>query len=256
MWFDSHCHWLDDAFSSDRATCLAEAHAAGCCAFLVPSVNVVDWSRVAAFCDAHPSCYPAYGIHPYVAAHTAQTHKAALMNYLALDTTVALGEIGLDGCLPATSFAAQEAWFLSQLSMAQEFDLPVILHLNHAIDWGLKYLRRVRVRGGIVHAFNGSLQQAQQLIELGFALGFGGVVTNPRATKIRRLLCALPLESVVVETDAPYLPPIWQAGQRHTPEQLPQIGALIAQLRGLNTATLAQMTAATVTRCVPRAIIR
>ena len=253
MWFDTHCHWLDSAFDADRALCFAAAQAVGVSATLIPSVTPADWSAITTFCRTHSTCYPAYGIHPYAATEIIDDHQ--LINYLSMPTSVAIGEIGLDGRLDKATFAAQEHCFITQLKLAQQFDLPVILHLNHAIDAGLKYLRRYRVRGGIVHAFNGSLQQAQQLIDLGFALGIGGVASYPRAEKIRRVLCALPLGSLVLETDAPYLPPVWAKKTRHLPQELPRLGETIAQLRGITPAELAQVTMTTALRCLPRVAV-
>jgi len=138
-------------------------------------------------------------------------------------------------------------------------DLPVILHVRRSAERLLQHLRQVRVRGGIAHAFNGSLQQARAFADLGFCLGFGGALTYERATRLRQLACDLPLEALVVETDAPDIPPQWlytpaaaraegRAQGRNSPAELPRIGALLAELRGLSSQALAQSTTANARR--------
>jgi len=136
--------------------------------------------------------------------------------------------------------ARQEHYFLEQLRLAREFDLPVLLHIRRAQDTVLGHLRKIRVRG-IAHAFSGSRQQADEFIKLGFKLGFGGAATYPRATRLRELAATLPLESIVLETDAPDMPPEFVArGQPNKPEYLPRIAQTLAQLRGMSPEELAQ----------------
>jgi TatD DNase family protein len=154
-----------------------------------------------------------------------------------------VGEIGLDGFVASPTLAEQESLFIVQLKLAREFDLPVLLHIRRAQDQVLKHLRRIKVRGGIAHAFNGSRQQAEAFIKLGFKLGFGGAMTYPRALQIRQLAATLPLDSLVLETDAPDIPPAFLArGEPNQPAFLPQIAQTLADLRGM---TLAELTQAT-----------
>ena len=138
----------------------------------------------------------------------------------------------------------QEYYFVEQLKLAQEFDLPVLLHVRRAIDPILKHLRDHPVRGGIAHAFNGSRQQADEFIKRGFKLGFGGAMTHPRARRLRELAATLPPEAIVLETDAPDIPPAWITRGRNTPEQLPAIAAVLAGLRQSSIEEIAAVTTA------------
>ncbi|MBP9955276.1 MAG: TatD family hydrolase, partial [Ottowia sp.] len=176
---------------------------------------------------------------------------------------VAIGEIGLDFFANGLDPARQEQFYRAQLQLARRFDLPVILHVRRSADKLLKGLRDISVPGGIAHAFNGSLQQAQAFIALGFRLGFGGAVTYDRALQLRRLAAELPESALVLETDAPDIPPHWlyvtaaeraagHAPARNSPAQLPRIAAVVAQLRGISGAELARATRANACAALPR----
>src|SRR5690606_19400518 len=169
---------------------------------------------------------------------------------------VAVGEIGLDFFVPELAQGAlrekQEFFFAEQLKLARQAGLPVLLHVRRAQDTVLKYLRRIGVAGGIAHAFNGSFQQAEAFVGLGLRLGFGGAMTFPRALQIRRLASRLPLESIVLETDAPDIPPVWLHPGRNSPEQLPRIGQEFAALRGMAWQDAAQATSANAMAVLPR----
>jgi TatD DNase family protein len=136
----------------------------------------------------------------------------------------------------------QEHFFAEQLKIAQDFDLPVLLHARRSVDAILKHLRRTGVRGGIVHAFNGSRRQADAFLLLGFKLGFGGAMTFPRATRIRALAATLPPDAIVLETDAPDIPPAWLDGGRNSPAELPRIAGVLAELRGVERAEVERVT--------------
>jgi TatD DNase family protein len=169
---------------------------------------------------------------------------------------VAVGEIGLDFFIPALREdhlkEKQEYFYSEQLKIARDFDLPVLLHVRRSQDLVLKYLRRIKVRGGIAHAFNGSFQQAQTFIDLGFKLGFGGAMTFPRALQIRRLATEIALEHIVLETDAPDISPAWLHPQRNSPVELPQIGAALAELRGVPVEHIAESTFLNACAAMPR----
>ncbi len=168
------------------------------------------------------------------------------------ERAVAVGEIGLDGHHPGLDMARQEWFFAEQLRVAREFDLPVIIHARRAVDLVLKHLRRQSVPGGIVHAFNGSRQQADQLIGLGFKLGFGGSLTYSGSSRIRALAASLPLTSLVLETDAPDIPPAWLARGRNAPAELARIAGEFAALRGMTLAEVAAATSANALAVLPR----
>jgi TatD DNase family protein len=169
---------------------------------------------------------------------------------------VAIGEIGLDFFVPGLSSGPlrdkQEYFYSEQLRIARDFDLPVLLHVRRSQDTILKYLRRIKVCGGIAHAFNGSFQQAGIFIDLGFKLGFGGAMTFPRALQIRRLAGELPPDAIVLETDAPDISPAWLHPKRNSPEELPRIGHVLAELRGMEADAVAEMTSRNARSVLPR----
>jgi TatD DNase family protein len=156
---------------------------------------------------------------------------ARLEQRLRNEHVVAVGEIGLDGYVSQPTLAAQLPWFEAQLALARQFDLPVILHVRRAVDAIIHAVKRVGVRGGIAHAFNGSRQQAGLLIGLGFKLGFGGTLTYPGSRRIRALAAALPIDSLVLETDAPDIAPVWARGQRNEPATVARVAAELASIR-------------------------
>lgn len=235
MLIDTHCHLDASEFDHDRFVVLQAAHTAGVGSLVVPAVMAAHFAGVVDLSLQAPTCWPALGLHP-VYTHLHQTHDLLLLEqYLQTHQgrICAVGEIGLDGFITTSTIPQQEACFIPQLKLAKAYHLPVILHIRKAQDTVLKHLRRIKPIGGIAHAFNGSLQQAHAFIDLGFKLGFGGVMTHPRAQNIRRLAQTLPLESIVLETDAPDLSPHWAIGQRNSPAQLPAIAQTLADLRGI-----------------------
>lgn len=243
MLIDTHCHLDAPEFDADREQVIAAAKAAGVGVVIVPAVSIATLDSTRAVCSTHKDwAYPAYGLHPiYVNTHHRED-IAVLKNWLSQNPALAVGEIGLDGFVDGLSMSEQEWFFVEQLKLAREFDLPVVLHVRRALDTVLKHLRRYNVKGGIAHAFNGSPQQAEAFIQLGFKLGFGGAMTYPRALNIRRLAASLPLESIVLETDAPDIPPEWDAHGRNTPEYLGRIASACADLRAISVDELVRAT--------------
>jgi TatD DNase family protein len=241
FFIDTHCHLDAAEFDADRDAVHARAVAAGVGIQIVPAISRDNFAAVAATCMRYAGCLPAWGLHPmYVETHRAE-HLADLRAQVEAQRPVAIGEIGLDRFVDL-DYPAQEHFCIAQLKIAREYDLPVLLHCRRAHDDLLKHLRRIGVRGGIAHAFNGSFQQAEAFLKLGFRLGFGGAFTWPRASRLRRLAVELPLEAIVLETDSPDIPPAWVGRGRNTPEELPRIAATLAELRGIDVATVAQTT--------------
>ena len=262
MWIDTHCHLDAAEFDADRDAVREQSRALGVDLCVYPAVDVKAGDAVRQLAHRHGDVY-ALGIHPLYTPQATQTDVEALSSALQLHRgdarLVAVGEIGLDGFVPGLDMAWQEELLRAQLELARTLDLPVILHVRRSAERLLQHLRQVRVRGGIAHAFNGSWQQARAFADLGFCLGFGGALTYERATRLRQLACDLPLEALVVETDAPDIPPQWlytpaaaraegQAQGRNSPGELPRIGALLAELRGLSPQALAQSTTANACR--------
>ena len=238
MLVDTHCHLDAAEFAADRDAVHAAALAAGVGRIIVPAVTVDNCQAVKRTCQRYSGCRPAYGIHPLYVGQAVPEDLARLRRLLQQERPLAVGEIGLDFHVPDADIERQEFFYLEQLKLAREFDLPVLLHVRRAVDAILKGLRRIRVRGGIAHAFNGSRQQADELIKLGFKLGFGGTLTYPGSKRIRQLAAELPLTAIVLETDAPDIPPAWLASGRNSPDQLPRMAQELAGLRGIDGAEL------------------
>ena len=269
VWIDTHCHL--DEFADHGGAALADAERAraaqaGVAHCVLPAVELANLQAVRDLAHRHGDSY-ALGIHPLFTPVAGDEDLPALARALEQyqddPRLVAVGEIGLDLFVPHLDRGRQQHFYRAQLQLARRFDLPVILHVRRSADQLLKALRELPVRGGIAHAFNGSLQQAQAFIDLGFKLGFGGAVTFDRALQLRRLATELPLDTLVVETDAPDIPPHWlyvtaaerAAGRppaRNTPAQLPRIGAVVAQLRGISSTELAHATRANACAALPR----
>ncbi len=255
-WIDTHCHLDAPEFDADRDAVRARAAQAGVAHVVIPAVARGHWDAAVALARRHGDSY-ALGIHPLYTPQAGPQDIEALRGMLSRlrddPALVAVGEIGLDFFVPGLD-AERQIWFYEQqVGLAREFGLPVILHVRKSSDRLLKTLRAHPVAGGIAHAFNGSAQQARAFIDLGFRLGFGGAVTYDRALKLRELATTLPLDALVLETDAPDIPPHWlyatagqraagQAQGRNTPAELPRIAAAIAQLRGITVRELAAAT--------------
>ncbi len=233
MLIDTHCHLDDHAFDTDRAAVVAAAQAAGVGRIVVPAVLASRFADVAATVAEYPICLPAYGLHPIYADRHQSADLLQLEQRLSTGNAVAVGEIGLDGFDRRVGMDIQRHWFDAQLAIAETTGLPVLLHARHAVDGVIATLRRHKVKGGIVHAFNGSIQQAQQLMDLGFYFGFGGAFTWPRATRLQHLALNLPLERIVLETDAPDMSPVWARGERNQPAHVARVAAALAAVRNI-----------------------
>ena len=245
MWIDTHCHLDAPEFSSSLTSIISAAKDKNVRAILLPAVKAADSQSVRTlalqYSNEIPGLVYTLGIHPLY-TNQAQESDLKLLEEQIIQSLVdprfvGIGEIGLDYFVEGLDPHKQEYFFHTQLDLAQKFELPVILHVRRSQDVILKALRRRKIPGGIAHAFNGSFQQAQQFIELGFKLGFGGAATYERALQIRRLVKELPLESIVTETDAPDIPPAWLRSDNLTlnePEFLPRIAGELAAIRGMN----------------------
>ena len=252
MLIDTHCHLDAAEFDADRDEVHAGAAAAGVEKIVVPAVAVSAFAGTRQTAARYPGCFAAYGIHPLYVMQAAESDLAVVRQWLERESPVAVGEIGLDHYVGDVDPQRQEFFFVEQLKLARDFDLPVLLHVRRAVDPILKQLRRFKLRGGIAHAFNGSRQQADEFIKLGFALGFGGTLTFSGSARIRRLAAELPLESIVLETDAPDIPPAWLNGGRNAPAELAAIADVLADLRGMSRDELGLATSRNAQRVLPR----
>lgn len=248
MLIDSHCHLDAAEFDTDRAEVLARAQAAGVGAQVVPAVQAAGWPALRELCRAHAQLHPAYGLHPlYLAAHRAD-HLDLLADWLARERPVAVGECGLDFFVAGLDVEAQRHYFRRQLELARDFGLPVIVHARRAVDEVIASLRRVGGLRGVVHSYSGSAEQARQLWDLGFCLGFGGPITYERATRLRGIVAQMPGEFLLLESDAPDQPLAGHRGERNEPARLPEVLRTAAALRDESPQSLAALTSANARR--------
>ncbi len=239
---DTHCHIDIEAFDADREQVLQHASELGVRQLVVPAIDAARWEGLIGLCDVQPGLFPALGLHPvFLAAHSTDD-LAALERAIEKHRPVAVGEIGLDYFVPGLDRALQQTLFEAQLEIARNAKLPVILHVRKAHDQVLSTLRRIPVPGGTVHAFNGSLQHAGHYMDLGFKLGFGGMLTFPRSRKIRQLARDLPIDAIVLETDAPDMTVAAHQGERNSPEYLPDCLQSLAEVRDAGPDELARQT--------------
>lgn len=258
MLIDTHCHLDAAEFDADRDAVASAALLNGVNAIVVPAVTRNNFDAVIGLHQRHAHCAYALGIHPMYVDHAHEDDLNILVEYVRNHSPIAIGEIGLDYFLtnPKThpeNIQRQHYFFEAQLYIAQQHALPVILHVRGAIDQILKALRKHHLPGGIAHAFNGSMQQAKQFMDLGFKLGFGGAMTYGRALHLRELAKTLPLDAIVLETDAPDIPPEWVGKSgRNSPEQLPEIARILADLRQENIGQVLDITSANALKVLPK----
>jgi len=241
---DTHCHIDLPVFDADRSEILTRCRASGISRIVVPGVAAKTWGRLQEICATTPGLYASFGLHPIYLEQHGSEDVDALQQQIQQHRPVAVGEIGLDFYLAELDRKRQQALFEDQLAVAAHNQLPVLLHVRKSHDAVLACLRRSAVQGGICHAFNGSLQQAGNYLELGFKLGFGGMLTYERSHKLQRLAKQLPLEAIVLETDAPDMTGASHQGQRNSPEYLPECLQALAAIRGEDADDIAAQTTA------------
>lgn len=253
MLIDTHCHLDAAEFDADRSFIATESRKNGVAAIVVPAIMRSNFNAVIKLNQQHPHCAFALGIHPMYVNQSSLEDIDVLKSYVERYKPIAIGEIGLDYYVTKDNSELQVHFLTEQLKVAKHHGLPVLLHVRHAVDEVLKYVRRHQPVGGIAHAFNGSQQQAIQFIQLGFKLGFGGAMTYSRALKIRELAKTLPLESIVLETDSPDIPPEWVGSQgRNTPLELAKIAQVLADLREENLAQVVDITSSNAIKVMPK----
>src|SRR5690554_54197 len=250
---DSHCHLDFPAFDQDRAAVIAHCQTLGVEKMIVVGVTRQHWSRLWDTVSNHDGLYGAFGLHPYFLAEHQDSDIPALVEQLSLyrdhPKLCAVGEIGLDFLLQELDPKQQIHLFEQQVAIAAQFNLPLIIHSRRANAQVSAILKKAKLpRAGIIHAFSGSYEEALEYIKLGFLLGFGGAATWPRATRLQAVLKRIPLDSIVLETDSPDMPPEWRAGQRNSPEYLPQICQHLAQIYGVSAHDFAARTSQNVQR--------
>ncbi|KJV32064.1 TatD family hydrolase [Luteibacter yeojuensis] len=239
---DTHAHLDDSAFDTDRGAMFDRAAQAGVRRWVVPAIDRGNWKAIEHLSASREGVFPAYGLHPLVLDKHRDEHLDELPAWLDGHGAVAVGEIGLDYFVEGLDPDRQRDLFLRQLHIAKEHGLPVIVHARRAFEETIHTLRRVGGLRGVVHSFAGSEEQARQLFELGFHIGIGGPVTYERANRIRRVVAQMPLEWLLLETDAPDQPCAHRRGERNEPAFMVDVLETIAGLRGVEPAEVARVT--------------
>lgn len=248
MLVDSHSHLDADEFDPDRQQVIARARAAGVTRQIVPAVSAAGWEKLRALCAAEAGLFPAYGLHPMYLPEHSPEHLVALREWIERERPVAVGECGLDFFVENLDAARQSLFFDGQLRLARDFELPVIMHARRAVDAVMAAIRRFGPLRGVIHSFSGSADQARRLYDLGFLIGLGGPVTYERANRLRTLAAQLPIEYLLLETDAPDQPDSRHRGERNEPARLTTVRDTIAALRGMEPEAVAHATTANAER--------
>jgi TatD DNase family protein len=244
MLIDSHCHFDDRSFDPDREDAWQRAREAGVVAQVIPSVTAANWPRVKQTCRDYHSLFPAYGLHPMFCHQHTDADLQTLREWIEQEQPVAVGECGLDFYIQDPDKQRQLELFEAQLDIANEFNLAVIIHARKAVEQVINCLRNHSGLRGVLHSYSGSLQQAERLIEMGFLMSFGGPVTYPQANRLHQLVAELPLESIMLESDAPDQPDSQHQGQRNEPSYLPLILQQISEIRGQSSDIISAQTSA------------
>ena len=242
MIIDSHCHIDFEDFDDDRAQVIQRANQAGVKKIIVPGVINDTWDKIISCCDEFTGLYPCYGLHPYFINKHQPQHLTNLKKYLDKHKPVAVGECGLDFFLKNLDINQQIFYFEQQLDIALEFNLPVVVHARKSTEAVIKAIKKRPGLRGMIHSYSGSYEQALQLIKLGFYLSFGGPITYHKSTRLRAMLQKLPLDSVLIETDAPDQPTANAKNSRNEPLFIIDVIDSIANLHNTSSAAVTNIT--------------
>ncbi|URX62180.1 TatD family hydrolase [Luteibacter anthropi] len=245
---DTHAHLDDHSFDADGDAMFQRARDAGVRRWIVPAIDRGNWEAVERLCRMREGAHPAYGLHPLFTAGHHDTHMDELPSWLDGKGAVAVGEIGLDFYVEGLDPARQRALFERQLHIAKEHDLPVIMHARRAFEETIHTLRRIGGLRGVIHSFSGSEEQARQLFSMGIHIGIGGAVTYDRANRIRRTVASMPLEWLLLETDAPDQPGAHHHGRRNEPAFIVDVLDTVSKLRDVPIEEIASTTTANAIR--------
>ena len=245
---DSHCHLDTREFDRDRTEVIARARVAGVMRQIVPAIDADGWPKLREICSSDPGLFPAYGLHPVFLASHQPDHLLHLRAWIQCERPVAIGECGLDFHVADLDRALQQHYLDGQLALAKEFDLPLIVHARRAVEAVIGSLKRFDGVRGVIHSFSGSIEQARPLWDMGFMIGLGGPVTYERANRLRKLAATMPIDYLLLETDAPDQPDAQHRGQRNEPARLTNVLHAIARLRNQDPAEIAAITTANAER--------
>ncbi|WP_301860201.1 TatD family hydrolase [uncultured Megasphaera sp.] len=236
MLFDTHCHINDEAYAEDREAMMERAFAAGMTYMLCPGTDIQTSAEAVALSHQYLQVYAAVGIHPEDAASATPEGFAQIRQWLQTEKkVVAIGEVGLDYHWPEPSHDIQHDVFIEQVKMAAELDVPLDIHDREAHGDTMDILRKYgKGTRGVFHCYSGSLEMAQELIKMGYYIGFTGTMVFPKSKKLKHIVCELPLDRILIETDSPYLTPPPYRGRRNEPAYVQYVAEEIARLRDMD----------------------
>ncbi len=240
---DCHCHLDFDVFDTDREQVIQQAKNVGIDKIIIPGVDKNNWEKIKQCCEKYSMLYPCYGLHPYFINNHTKQHITDLSNWIEQTKAVAVGECGLDFYLKDLDLALQHFYFEQQLDIALTFDLPVVIHARKSTDAVIAAIKKRKGLRGMIHSYSGSYEQALQLINLGFYLSFGGPVSYKKSTRLRKLVQQLPLDFILVETDAPDQPVANATNKRNQPACIIDVIENIADLHSTTSEDISNITA-------------
>lgn len=244
MIFESHAHYDDEAFDEDREALLASLEHQGIERVINVCAEVENWSRTVALMEKYPFIYGAVGVHPDDVGSLNEDRIEEMRQICRREKTVAVGEIGLDYYWDKEQHESQIYWFERQLQIAREEELPFIIHSREAASDTLETMKRMRAGeiGGVVHCFSYGKEMAREYLNMGLSLGIGGVLTFKNARKLKEVVEYAPLDSLLVETDSPYLAPVSNRGKRNSSLNLPWVIQVISEIKGISKEQVEEIT--------------
>ena len=235
MIFDTHAHYDDRQFEEDRAELLGSMQEQGVGMIVDAGSDIASWDKIGQLTEQYPFIYGAIGVHPDEVGELDEEKMQRMEKLLSGEKMVAVGEIGLDYYWDKEKRDLQKKWFIRQLELARQLDLPVIIHSREAAADTMEIMKQhAKGMDGVIHCFSYSPEQAKEYVNMGFYLGIGGVVTFKNAKKLKEVVGKIPLESLVLETDSPYLAPVPNRGKRNSSLNLVYVAEEIAALKGVS----------------------
>jgi len=241
---DCHCHLDFDAFDSERSEVLSRASRNGVTQIIVPGVKRVHWGRIRELCDTRAELHACYGLHPYYADDHSDQDLSQLQHWVDSPDCIAIGECGLDYRKDQADRQVQMKFFDAQLDIARNCNKPVVIHSVRATADVIVSIRNHPGLSGMIHSYSGSYEQAMQLVGMGFFISLGGAITYDHARKIRAAASNVPLDAILLETDAPDQADSAHAGQRNEPAYLVNVLKCLSELREESAEIIAEQTTA------------
>ena len=235
MIIDTHAHYDDEQFDTDRDELLKSMHDGGIGLIVNAASTLESWGKIQRLTEEYPFVYGAVGIHPDEAGTLTEEHMSEMERLLDLEKIVAVGEIGLDYYWDNESHDVQKRWFIRQLELAKRKDMPVIIHSREAAADTMEIMRGYASgMRAVIHCYSYSVEMAREYVKMGYYIGIGGVVTFKNAKKLVNVVKEIPLTSIVLETDCPYLAPVPYRGKRNSSLYLPYVAEKIAEIKGVS----------------------